>query len=76
MQVILIGVISAKNVIPLPQIGTDRLVYIREKKAGMYHPILHDRIDTDIITLLAMRVLFSCLGFIFFVLKHNSNSRV
>ncbi|KAI6695438.1 hypothetical protein NL676_023148 [Syzygium grande] len=39
MQVILIGVISANNVIP--QIGTDRLVYFREKRAGMYHPIFY-----------------------------------
>ncbi|CAK9181175.1 unnamed protein product [Ilex paraguariensis] len=39
MQVILIGVISANNVIP--QIGTDRLVYFREKRAGMYLPIFY-----------------------------------
>ncbi|KAJ0980557.1 hypothetical protein J5N97_008812 [Dioscorea zingiberensis] len=37
MQCILIGVISANNVIP--QIGTDRLVYFRERRAGMYLPI-------------------------------------
>ncbi|XP_031252447.1 ABC transporter G family member 43-like isoform X1 [Pistacia vera] len=39
MQVILIGVISANNVIP--QIGTDRLVYFREKRSGMYLPIFY-----------------------------------
>lgn len=39
MQAILIGVISANNVIP--QIGTDRLVYFREKRAGMYLPIFY-----------------------------------
>lgn len=39
MQVILIGVISANNIIP--QIGTDRLVYLREKRAGMYLPIFY-----------------------------------
>lgn len=39
MQVILIGVISANNVIP--QIGTDRLVYFREKMAGMYLPVFY-----------------------------------
>ncbi|XP_027158641.1 ABC transporter G family member 37-like [Coffea eugenioides] len=39
MQVILIGVIAANNVIP--QIGTDRLVYLREKRAGMYLPIFY-----------------------------------
>lgn len=39
MQIILIGVISANNVIP--QIGTDRLVYFREKRAGMYLPIFY-----------------------------------
>ncbi|KAF8401251.1 hypothetical protein HHK36_012183 [Tetracentron sinense] len=39
MQVILIGVISANNIIP--QIGTDRLVYFREKRAGMYLPIFY-----------------------------------
>jgi len=39
MQVMLIGVISANNVIT--QIGTDRLVYFREKRAGMYLPILY-----------------------------------
>lgn len=39
MQVILIGVISANNVIP--QIGTDRLVYFRERRARMYHPIFY-----------------------------------
>ncbi|KAF8015336.1 hypothetical protein BT93_H0982 [Corymbia citriodora subsp. variegata] len=39
MQVVIIGVISANNVIP--QIGTDRLVYFREKRAGMYHPIFY-----------------------------------
>jgi ABC-type multidrug transport system ATPase subunit len=39
MQVILIGVISANNVIP--QISTDRLVYFREKRAGMYLPIFY-----------------------------------
>ncbi|KAK3016996.1 hypothetical protein RJ639_006562 [Escallonia herrerae] len=39
MQVILVGVISANNVIP--QIGTDRLVYFREKRAGMYLPIFY-----------------------------------
>ncbi|KAK7843900.1 abc transporter g family member 14 [Quercus suber] len=38
-QVILIGVISANNVIP--QIGTDRLVYFREKRAGMYLPVFY-----------------------------------
>ncbi|KAI3439344.1 uncharacterized protein J3R85_004754 [Psidium guajava] len=36
---LLMGVISANNVIP--QIGTDRLVYFREKRAGMYHPIFY-----------------------------------
>jgi ABC-type multidrug transport system ATPase subunit len=39
MQLILIGVISANNVIP--QIGTNRLVYFREKRAGMYLPIFY-----------------------------------
>ncbi|KAM3704515.1 hypothetical protein ACJW31_03G010600 [Castanea mollissima] len=39
MQVILIGVISANNVIP--QIGTDRLVYFREKRTGMYLPVFY-----------------------------------
>uniref|UniRef100_A0A7N2R0R6 ABC transporter domain-containing protein n=1 Tax=Quercus lobata TaxID=97700 RepID=A0A7N2R0R6_QUELO len=39
MQVILIGVISANNVIP--QIGTGRLVYFREKRAGMYLPVFY-----------------------------------
>jgi ABC-type multidrug transport system ATPase subunit len=39
MQVLLIGVISANNVIP--QIGTDRLVYFREKRAGMYLPVFY-----------------------------------
>lgn len=39
MQVTLVGVISANNVIP--QIGTDRLVYLREKRAGMYLPIFY-----------------------------------
>ncbi|XP_058077607.1 ABC transporter G family member 43-like [Magnolia sinica] len=39
MQIILIGVISANNVIP--QIGTDRLVYFRERRAGMYLPIFY-----------------------------------
>ncbi|KAG8648329.1 hypothetical protein MANES_09G179900v8 [Manihot esculenta] len=39
MQVILIGVISANNIIP--QIGTDRLVYFREKRARMYHPFFY-----------------------------------
>lgn len=39
MQVILIGVIFANNVIP--QIGTDRLVCFREKSAGMYLPIFY-----------------------------------
>ncbi|KAL3515901.1 hypothetical protein ACH5RR_022803 [Cinchona calisaya] len=39
MQVILIGVTSANNVIP--QIGTDRLVYLREKRAGTYLPIFY-----------------------------------
>lgn len=39
MQVILIGVISANNVIP--QIGTDRLVYFREKRSRMYLPIFY-----------------------------------
>ncbi|CAI0552006.1 unnamed protein product [Linum tenue] len=39
MQVILIGVISANNVIP--QLGTDRLVYFREKRARMYLPIFY-----------------------------------
>ncbi|WCJ26876.1 ABC transporter G family member 36 [Euphorbia peplus] len=39
MQVILVGVVSANNVIP--QIGTDRLVYFRERRAGMYLPILY-----------------------------------
>ncbi|XP_062143754.1 pleiotropic drug resistance protein TUR2-like [Alnus glutinosa] len=39
MQLILIGVISANNVVP--QIGTDRLVYFREKRAGMYLPIFY-----------------------------------
>ncbi|KAJ0078484.1 hypothetical protein Patl1_23940 [Pistacia atlantica] len=39
MQVILVGVISANNVIP--QIGTDRLVYFREKRSGMYLPIFY-----------------------------------
>ncbi|KAF9594335.1 hypothetical protein IFM89_030464 [Coptis chinensis] len=39
MQVILIGVISANNVIP--QIGSDRLVYFRERRARMYLPIFY-----------------------------------
>ncbi|KAI4374049.1 hypothetical protein MLD38_012093 [Melastoma candidum] len=39
MQVILVGVISANNIIP--QLGTDRLVYFREKRAGMYLPIFY-----------------------------------
>lgn len=39
MQVILIGVISANNVIP--QLGTDKLVYLREKRARMYLPIFY-----------------------------------
>ncbi|OMP09385.1 hypothetical protein COLO4_05497 [Corchorus olitorius] len=39
MQVILVGVISANNVIP--QIGTDRLVYFRERRTGMYLPIYY-----------------------------------
>ncbi|XAR52732.1 Sulfate-transporting ATPase [Bertholletia excelsa] len=39
MQIILVGVISANNVIP--QIGTDRLVYFRERRAGMYLPIFY-----------------------------------
>ncbi|GLT57117.1 hypothetical protein SLA2020_301090 [Shorea laevis] len=37
MQVILIGIISANNVIP--QVGTDRLVYFKARRAGMYFPI-------------------------------------
>ncbi|XP_072148351.1 pleiotropic drug resistance protein TUR2-like [Setaria viridis] len=37
MQTILIGVISANNVIP--QIGTDRLAYFREMRSKMYLPI-------------------------------------
>lgn len=39
MQIILIGVISANNVIP--QIGTDRLVYFRERRSKMYLPIFY-----------------------------------
>uniref|UniRef100_J3NE90 ABC transporter domain-containing protein n=1 Tax=Oryza brachyantha TaxID=4533 RepID=J3NE90_ORYBR len=39
MQTILIGVISANNVVP--QIGTDRLAYFREMRSKMYHPILY-----------------------------------
>ncbi|XP_077240342.1 pleiotropic drug resistance protein 1-like [Tasmannia lanceolata] len=39
MQIILIGVISANNIIP--QIGTDRLVYFRERRARMYLPIFY-----------------------------------
>nr|POE57777.1 abc transporter g family member 31 [Quercus suber]POF23720.1 abc transporter g family member 31 [Quercus suber] len=39
MQVILIGVISANNVIP--QNGRDRLLYFREKRAGMYLPVFY-----------------------------------
>lgn len=39
MQVILIGVISANNVIP--QLGTDKLVYLRDKRAGMYLQIFY-----------------------------------
>ncbi|KAJ4836594.1 hypothetical protein Tsubulata_030481, partial [Turnera subulata] len=39
MQAILIGVISANNVIP--QIGTDRLVYFRERRTRMYLPIFY-----------------------------------
>ncbi|KAL6623571.1 hypothetical protein ACP70R_033450 [Stipagrostis hirtigluma subsp. patula] len=39
MQTILIGVISANNVIP--QIGTDRLAYFREMRSKMYLPILY-----------------------------------
>ncbi|KAH9289369.1 hypothetical protein KI387_033486 [Taxus chinensis] len=39
MQIILIGVISANNIIP--QIGTDRLVYFKEKRAVMYAPIFY-----------------------------------
>ena len=39
MQVILIGVISTNNVIP--QIGTNRLVYFREKRVGMYLPVFY-----------------------------------
>ncbi|PON98277.1 ABC transporter, G [Trema orientale] len=39
MQVILIGVISANNVIP--QLGTDKFTYLREKRAGMYLPIFY-----------------------------------
>ncbi|GLJ34605.1 hypothetical protein SUGI_0695940 [Cryptomeria japonica] len=39
MQIILIGVVSANNVIP--QLGTDRLVYFKERRAGMYAPIFY-----------------------------------
>ncbi|PON69613.1 ABC transporter, G [Parasponia andersonii] len=39
VQVILIGVISANNVIP--QLGTDKFTYLREKRAGMYLPIFY-----------------------------------
>ncbi|KAL6847372.1 hypothetical protein ACP4OV_023225 [Aristida adscensionis] len=39
MQTILIGVISANNVIP--QIGTDRLAYFREMRSKLYLPILY-----------------------------------
>jgi ABC-type multidrug transport system ATPase subunit/ABC-type multidrug transport system permease subunit len=39
MQTILIGVISANNVIP--QIGTDRLAYFREMRSKMYLPIFY-----------------------------------
>ncbi|CAL4898614.1 unnamed protein product [Urochloa decumbens] len=39
MQTILIGVISANNVIP--QIGTDRLPYFREMRSKMYLPIFY-----------------------------------
>lgn len=39
MQAILIGVISANNVIP--QIGTDRLAYFREMRSKMYIPIFY-----------------------------------
>ncbi|CAM6087925.1 unnamed protein product [Calypogeia fissa] len=38
-QVILIGIVTANNVVP--QLGTDRLAYFRERRAGMYHPILY-----------------------------------
>ncbi|KAA8545286.1 hypothetical protein F0562_020070 [Nyssa sinensis] len=37
----------------------------------------YERIDTDVLTLAAMCVLFACLAFLFFVvLKHNSTPRV
>jgi len=39
MQTILIGVISANNVIP--QIGTDKLAYFREMRSKMYLPIIY-----------------------------------
>ncbi|CAN6343362.1 unnamed protein product [Urochloa humidicola] len=39
LQAILIGVISANNVIP--QIGTDRLAYFREMRSKMYLPIFY-----------------------------------
>jgi ABC-type multidrug transport system permease subunit len=39
MQAILIGVISANNVIP--QIGTDKLAYFREMRSKMYLPIIY-----------------------------------
>lgn len=41
MQVILIGVISANNVIP--QFGTDRWVYFREKRARTYLPVFYPK---------------------------------
>lgn len=39
MQVIPIGVISANN--DIPQLGTERLVYLRGKRARMYLPIFY-----------------------------------
>ncbi|EFJ33605.1 hypothetical protein SELMODRAFT_406260 [Selaginella moellendorffii] len=39
IQVMLLGVIIANNVVP--QLGTDRLVYHREQRAAMYAPIFY-----------------------------------
>ncbi|MCO5592667.1 hypothetical protein L7F22_046670 [Adiantum nelumboides] len=39
MQVMLIGVITSNNVVP--QVGSDRLFYYRERRASMYHPIFY-----------------------------------
>ncbi|KAJ7531024.1 hypothetical protein O6H91_14G029200 [Diphasiastrum complanatum] len=39
IQVLLIGVMNANNVIP--QLGSDRLAYFREKRASMYAPIFY-----------------------------------